>query len=121
MPGVLLLEDREPICTTVSDALTDAGYDVVTRTNEIGALRLLADEEPELVVADWRPDETSAERVIAAARMLHRHLPVIVITNNAAYIRDHIDPGDRLTRVLEEPLRVDALIALAEAMLPDRR
>ena len=100
---VLLVEDEFLIRLTLSEALTDAGFDVVEAENADAALALLArDATIRLLLTDIQlPGALDGQVLVERARAINPRLPVIFMSGRP-------DPGgaaerSRLERYIAKP------------------
>ncbi len=117
-PTVLLVEDEAPIALLEREALERSGFRVKTVALGQRALECLSlDDEPTLLILDYRlPDMTGADVIEALGERIER-LPVVVITGypdpeversmRAAGIDDYLikDLGFRFLDILPDIAR----------------
>ncbi|HKP00716.1 MAG TPA: sigma-54 dependent transcriptional regulator [Nitrospiraceae bacterium] len=60
--SILIVDDEEPILTSLSDILRDEGYDVAVAKNGVDALRAYTMDPPDLMLLDiWMPEMDGME------------------------------------------------------------
>jgi len=108
---VLIIDDDKDICELLTYLLERAGYE--TRQGQDGqtAMFLLAEREPDVLLLDTVIPEPNGMLVLAHARSLYPHLPVLMVTGNTgvssavmaikAGAWDYIPKPFENTRVLE--------------------
>ena len=79
---LLVVDDEEPIRTMLDTVLTLAGYRVMLAENVRSADRILADEQPHLILLDWMLPAVSG---VDYARRLRRseltkRIPIVMLT-----------------------------------------
>jgi DNA-binding NtrC family response regulator len=77
---VLLLDDDYELCQVVTYALKDAGFQVISTTERVAALRILQQSQPAAVIVEWMLDTWDVTEAIQEMRRLVPTLPVIVTT-----------------------------------------
>ena len=113
VPGrVLVVEDEPAIRMFLTDALEDAGYQVMAAANGIQALELLAAEQwrPDVIVLDMlMPAMDGATFAEAYRRSPEPHAPIVVVT---AYRTEALRAADAgaVDDVLIKPLDLDRLL-----------
>ncbi len=125
---ILVVDDEDSLTDLVSSALRFAGYEVVTESNGIDALRRIKGQTPDLVVLDVNMPEIDGFEVCRRLRRDGVDIPVIFLT-----ARDDIDDlrsgfrqggDDYLTKPfsLEElGLRIEALLRRAGSVVEQSR
>ncbi|MEZ6057871.1 MAG: sigma-54 dependent transcriptional regulator [Planctomycetaceae bacterium] len=80
MSRVLIVDDEPAICWAFQRALTDEGLEVKTMPTAEGALELMPEFNPDLVVLDVRLPGLDGLSALARIRKLAPTLPVLVMT-----------------------------------------
>jgi CheY-like chemotaxis protein len=115
---VLVVDDEEPIRTTVAEALTDEGYDVLTATNGAEALVLVRAAEPDGVLLDLMMPVLDGWGFLEACRheKLCASTPVLVFS---AYRRlAEAAPAElRVDRFLAKPFELEALLQAVDELV----
>lgn len=108
-PPVLVVDDDAAILRTVTDILTDEGYEVLTAANGAEALALLAQTAPGVILLDMRMPVMDGWQFARALDARQRAIPLIVMT--AA--QDARQWGREVGAVahLAKPFDLDALLA----------
>jgi DNA-binding response OmpR family regulator len=97
---ILVVDDDADIRGLVSRALSRR-YDVAEAGDGLGALDLLAREDPDLVVLDWRLPGRHGALVLDDMKEQRPGLPVVVLTAE----------GGQSQRALADALEADAFLA----------
>jgi len=82
-PTILIVDDEEDFCQTVSDILTHSGYKTVVRQNPIEALELLSVQSIDLVLLDILMPQMDGRAVLSEIVRDWPEIPVIMITGQA--------------------------------------
>jgi len=77
---ILVVDDEPNICSVLSSALTDEGYQVLTAPDGEQALRLLRRQPVHLLFTDMLMPNIGGLDLLRRARQLQPGLPVVVIT-----------------------------------------
>lgn len=119
MPRILLVEDDIEVCTLFEQMLLDAGYEVDTTPTFQGGSELLSCRDYDVLVADGRlPDGTG---MVLADEAHAKGIPALIVTGNAALLRDGAELDFRKHRLLLKPVRRQQLIdAVALALRTSR-
>ena len=80
MRKVLIVDDDEPTRAGLAMLLRESGYDTVTAGTVPAAIKLLADEHPDLLLVDIRLNEYNGLHLVA---MRTQPIPAIVLTGFA--------------------------------------
>ena len=78
--SILLVDDDEGLLELLSMRLTSAGYSVQTQKNGFGALALLEQTRPSLMITDLRMDAMDGMALFSRVRVMYPTLPVIILT-----------------------------------------
>jgi CheY-like chemotaxis protein len=79
-PTILVVDDDQAILQTVSDILTDEGYNVVTAENGAEALAVLEHTSPSLILLDMRMPHMDGWQFAKAFAATSRAIPIVVMT-----------------------------------------
>lgn len=113
---ILVVEDELFIRLVVSDALRDAGYQVIEAHNADEALTILTSEiRIDLIISDVRmPGSLDGLGLLAAVRARSAVLPVIITSG-------HLDPNQALadgaTRFVAKPYSMEFVLETVRAEL----
>ena len=109
-PTVLVVDDDPWVRSCLGEALEGEGYVVSYASNGSAALRLIAREQPGVVVLDLAlPERTGLEVLLELRRDSRTQgVRVIVVTANPAWLRGTLPAPDA---VLEKPFAVAELLA----------
>lgn len=108
---VLIVDDDRDICELLTYLLERAGYETRHGQDGKSAMILLAEREPDVLLLDTVIPEPNGMLVLAHARSLYPHLPVLMVTGNTGVTSavmaikagawDYIPKPFENTRVLE--------------------
>ncbi|HEV8473007.1 MAG TPA: sigma-54 dependent transcriptional regulator [Methylomirabilota bacterium] len=123
MPGehILVVDDEPAIQTTLRGVLEDEGYRVTTAGAGEDAVRLVADEVPDLVFLDiWMPGMDGLD-TLAELRRARPEAPVIMISGHAT-----IETAVKATRLgaydfIEKPLSLEKVLVTVTRALEHGR
>ncbi|MFM8443018.1 MAG: sigma-54-dependent transcriptional regulator [Methylococcus sp.] len=79
---ILIIDDDKDICELLTYLLERAGYETRHGQDGQSAMRLLAEREPDVLLLDTVIPEPNGMLVLAHARSLYPHLPVLMVTGN---------------------------------------
>ncbi|MBR9976473.1 MAG: sigma-54-dependent Fis family transcriptional regulator [Bacteroidetes bacterium] len=82
-PTILIIDDEEDFCQTVSDILVHSGYNTIVRKNPVEALELLQLDSVDLVLLDILMPQMDGRQVLTEIVQNYPHIPVIMITGQA--------------------------------------
>jgi len=106
-PTILVVDDDEEICETISNLLTDAGFAVQTAATGREALAIVDEAPVDMMVADIRlPDGLDGLTMVRKARMRHPGLKCLFISGNRGPII--CDPA--LDDFVAKPFRLQELL-----------
>ncbi len=114
---ILVVDDEESICQSLSGILSDEGFRVLTTTSAENAIRIIEDELPDLVLLDiWLPgmDGIEALNIIKAE---NPQIPVIMMSGHGT-----IETAVKATKLgafdfIEKPLSLDKVVLLVNHAL----
>ncbi len=114
---VLVVDDEKLIRMTLRSRLEKEGYEVQEAETGAAALSLLQEEEPELVLLDYRLPDTDGIEVLRRTRELRPGVPVILMTaySSVGSAVEAMKLG--AYDYLDKPVRTDDLMAtIAKAL-----
>jgi CheY-like chemotaxis protein len=114
-PRILVVEDEFLIRLLISDALRDAGFDVIEAFNGDEAIDILSTAPVDLVLSDVRmPGAIDGLELLRLVRETLPALPVILTSG-------HLAPDEALakgaTRFLAKPYLIDGAVTLVSTEL----
>ena len=118
---VLVVDDDESNRFVVAEVLADDGYEVVPAADGVGALALLADWRPDLIVLDLLMPEMDGWAFLAAYQQLPPpHCPVVLMTAASVARPGTVwhRPLPPAADVLAKPFDLDTLTALVGRYRP---
>jgi two-component system nitrogen regulation response regulator NtrX len=107
---ILIVDDEESICQTLSGILADEGHEVVTAASGEEALRVVEEELPSLVLLDiWLPGIDGID-VLKAIKAGHSQIHVIMMSGHGT-----IETAVKATKLgafdfIEKPLSLEKVI-----------
>lgn len=115
---VLVIDDDDAVRRSTCSLLDSIGFDVDDIDNGIDGLKMLSNEEYELLVLDLNMPLMSGQDVCAKLADSHPQLPVIICTGYLTEVGARKFPNNGQTiGVLQKPFRLNDLqVALAETL-----
>jgi len=110
VPGsVLVVDDDKDIRESLTQILTEEGFDVVSACNGAEALREIARRTPDVVLLDLMMPVLTGWEVLATLRQSHDHarLPIVVLSALAI-------EAEGCTDYIQKPIRLPKLLSLLE-------
>jgi DNA-binding NtrC family response regulator len=118
---ILIVEDKDSLRAMLRHALERQGYEVVEASDEPGALRLIQEAQPALVLSDLRLPDGDGLSVLRASKDADADVPVIVMTAYGS-IEDAVRAmKDGAMDFLAKPVDPDHLLLLVHRALEQRR
>ncbi len=114
---ILIVDDDEPTRAGLAMLLADAGYETVTSGTVPTAIKLLTDEQPDLLLVDIRLDQYNGLHLVA---MRKAPIPAVVLTGFADPAIE-ADARRLGAEFLLKPIAPSILIALVKRLLSDGR
>ena len=108
--AILIVDDEESICQSLSGILADEGHEVIAVTSGEEALRVVDEEQPALVLLDiWLPGIDGIE-VLKAIKRSHPQVQVLMMSGHGT-----IETAVRATKLgafdfIEKPLSLEKVI-----------
>ena len=109
---ILLVDDERGILDTLKILFRGEGFDVVVADSGKGALDLLEEERPDLVLSDIRMPGAGGLDVMAKARDVDPELPVILMTAQASLQSAVRAVNEGAYYYLQKPFANDELLAI---------
>ena len=78
--NVLVVDDEPKLCDLLTQALSQNGIQVFSAGNGLHALKVLGEEDIDLVISDWRMPGMDGPQLLAEVKQRYPQLPVIVMT-----------------------------------------
>lgn len=78
--NLLVVDDEPKLCDLLSSALSQNGIQVFTAGNGLHALKVLEQEDIDLVISDWRMPGMDGPQLLGEIKQRYPNLPVIVMT-----------------------------------------
>jgi len=108
---ILVVDDEEDIRTILSDRLEMNGYEVVTASDGMEALKKVAESSPELVLLDIELPKLNGMQVLGRIKSEHPETIVIIITANYTIDRaSEAIQGQGALDFIEKPINLGLLM-----------
>ncbi|ALI02545.1 sigma-54-dependent Fis family transcriptional regulator [Pseudomonas sp. FW306-02-F02-AA] len=78
--NILVVDDEPKLCDLLASALSQNDIQVFTASNGLHALKVLEQEDIDLVISDWRMPGMDGPQLLAEIKVRYPQLPVIVMT-----------------------------------------
>lgn len=114
---ILLVEDEPDLRLIVSDVLEDEGFEVLTAINGSEGLKIMSDENPDIVVADVMMPQMDGFNMAREIRKLNHDIPILFLTAKSTI--DDIEEGFEIgaNDYLKKPFELRELIVRIKALL----
>ena len=88
MKTLLIIDDEKHIRFLYEEEFTDAGYRVITASNGLEALDILA-QQPEihLILLDIKMPEMDGAEFLGRVRQFNQHIPILISTAYSDYVQ----------------------------------
>jgi two-component system nitrogen regulation response regulator NtrX len=118
--SVLIVDDEEGIRETLSGIFQDEGYNVITAGSGEEALKILKEQNPDLVLLDVWLSGIDGVETLQEIKKTNPELPVVIISGHG-----NIELAVKATRVgaydfLEKPLSLERVLLVARRALEKR-
>ena len=118
---ILIVEDKDSLRAMLRHALERQGHAVVEAHDQPGAVRILQEEQPSLVLSDLRLPDGDGLAVLRASKDIDAEVPVIVMTAYGS-IEDAVRAmKEGAMDFLAKPVDPDHLLLLVHRALEQRR
>ncbi len=120
MPRILLVDDDDAVRSTLRRALTRLGYEVREASNGKEAMKLCAQETPDLVMTDIIMPEQEGLETIRAIRRLHPGLKVVAMSGGGRIVAtDYLKTAATLgaDAVLAKPFSTEEMASALALLL----
>jgi two-component system nitrogen regulation response regulator NtrX len=113
----MIVDDEESICQALGGILTDEGYEVMKAGSGEDAMRLIEEEQPNLVLLDiWLPEMDGIE-VLKAIKLSYPQIQVVMMSGHGT-----IETAVKATKLgafdfIEKPLSLEKVILVVNHAL----
>jgi CheY-like chemotaxis protein len=121
MARILLIDDDDPVRTTLRQMLEQFGHTVIEARNGKEGLALFQPATVDVVITDVVMPEKDGLEVLRELRRMHPSVKIIAISGaERARAADYLQMAKFLgaATVLAKPLSIDALMAAVNELLP---
>jgi DNA-binding response OmpR family regulator len=117
MSRILIIEDELPMRTALADALTSAGFRVLTAENGETGLQRALEQQPDLILLDVMMPRLDGFALATELRRLGRTVPVLMLTAKGG-VQDRVRGLDAgADDYLVKPFSTEELLARVRALL----
>jgi two-component system response regulator HydG len=120
-PRVLIADDNLEMARTIAEGLSDRGYETVAAGGGRQAVEVLASNKLDAIVTDLRMPDVDGMAVLAAARRIDSHRPVIVMTAFSAIDSAIESIRQGAYHYLTKPFKLDELTIFLQRGLEDHQ
>ncbi len=113
---ILVVDDDDDVRRTIAQALETLAYDVAEAGDGDSAMAIFREQDPELVILDYRMPGMNGLEVADEMRRLRPDIPVIMASGFAQEIELR-QPAGKSIPVLHKPFRLGELADLINAAL----
>jgi CheY-like chemotaxis protein len=114
---ILVVEDEFTVRDFVLRLLSDKGFTVLSAGDAYEAIRIIAERHVDLLFTDIVMPGADGFDLAAQAKLIRRNLRVLYSTGYAEKAKSRSTA--RYGKLLEKPIRADALVAAIEKALSD--
>jgi CheY-like chemotaxis protein len=112
---ILVVEDESTVRDFLLRLLSDKGFTVITAQDAYEAIRVITERHIDLLFTDIVMPGADGFDLAAQAKLIRPNLRVLYSTGYAEKAKGRFGP--RYGRLLEKPIRADALLAAIEKAL----
>ncbi|WP_345949144.1 response regulator [Mucilaginibacter sp. PAMB04274] len=100
---ILIIEDSPDIADVLSSILTDEGYKVTARTEASDIVKLVIDNQPDLIITDYILEGINGGEYCATLKRDERtsHIPVIILSGYGKLLESLGDYG--ADKIVDKP------------------
>lgn len=114
---ILIVDDDESLLKLLCETLETIGYDALTATNGVSAIKLVKANKVDLVIADISMPEMDGLQLLQHVKEFNPKIPVLLITGvNMNNIKDRVYQYGA-DAFLDKPFRIARIEALLERLL----
>ena len=114
---ILIVDDDENLLKLLCETLETIGYDALTATNGVSAIKLVKTSQVDLVIADISMPEMDGLQLLQHVKEFNPKIPVLLITGvNMNNIKDRVYQYGA-DAFLDKPFRIARIEALLERLL----
>jgi DNA-binding NtrC family response regulator len=117
-PKLLIIDDTEEVLSALCKYFKQKGYDVISASNGLDALKMIEAEKDELniIITDLVLPNISGVAVISIVKKKYPHLPVIAITGWGEH-PEALAKEAKADVVMEKPFKLPELEKAARDLL----
>src|SRR5258706_3595898 len=118
---ILIVDDERALRFALRDFLESSGYSVIEAEDLRGARIAVADEEPDLVLLDYRLPNGESSRLIPDLKAFNPDLPIVVLTGHGTIELAVESVKLGADQFITKPVQLPALKVIIERLLESRR
>jgi DNA-binding NtrC family response regulator len=118
---ILIVDDERALRFAVRDFLETSGYSVIEAEDLRSARVAVADEEPDLVLLDYRLPDGESSRLIPDLKAFNPDLPIVVLTGHGTIELAVESVKLGADQFITKPVQLPTLKVMIERLLDTRR
>ena len=119
--NILVADDEVNIRRGLSIGLTDEGYNVFEASNGLEALKIIANNDVDLVITDLKMPEMTGEELLKHIVANYKNIPVIILTGHGTIETAVQMMHDGAYDFMTKPLNLDHLFLIIKRALSNRQ
>ena len=119
--NILVADDEVNIRRGLSMGLTDEGYNVFEASNGLEALKIIANNDVDLVITDLKMPEMTGEELLKHIVANYKNIPVIILTGHGTIETAVQMMHDGAYDFMTKPLNLDHLFLIIKRALSNRQ
>ena len=116
---ILIVDDDPSIIRTMTDALEQHGYEVMSAPDGNQGLACIEFFKPQLVILDLMMPKRSGLLVLEGMREMDQYIPAIMVTGNDGTRHRHYAEILGVDAYLTKPIRVELLLRTVKRVLEE--
>ena len=119
--NILVADDEVNIRRGLAMGLTDEGYNVFEASNGLEALKIIANNDVDLVITDLKMPEMTGEELLKQITASYKNIPVIILTGHGTIETAVQMMHDGAYDFMTKPLNLDHLFLIIKRALSARQ
>ena len=119
--NILVADDEVNIRRGLAMGLTDEGYNVFEASNGLEALKIIGNNDVDLVITDLKMPEMTGEELLKQITASYKNIPVIILTGHGTIETAVQMMHDGAYDFMTKPLNLDHLFLIIKRALSNRQ